>query len=67
MGMGTPPSKEQYNKTPSDQTLQQARTLGRIAVGNADIIYKNEGKSGEFVVVIVRGDTHVYRDMYKVV
>jgi len=61
------PVKERNAEVPSEQTVQQARTLGRVAVGQADIIYKNEGKSGEYIVVIIHGDTHTYRDMYKIV
>jgi len=54
-------------ETPSTQTVQQARTLGRVAVGNANIIYRNEGNSGEYIVVIQEGESMRYRDMYKIV
>ena len=56
---------------PCEQTIKQARTLGRVAVGDADVIYRNEGASGEYIVVIqqvangIGGNT--YRDMYEIV
>lgn len=50
---------------PSAQTVQQARTLGRVAVGDADIIYRDEGKSGEYIIVIQHGESMRYRDMYR--
>ena len=63
MGMGTPASDQPYNATPSTETVQQAMTLGRVAVGEADIICQDK----KYIVVIVRGDAHIYRDMYRIV
>lgn len=59
-------SKGAYNEVPSDQTVQQAITLGRVAVGNADIICQE----GKYLVVIVAPSNgltrNVYRDMYRI-
>lgn len=60
------PAKGKRLETPSAQTVREARTLGRVAVGNADIIYRNEGKSGEYIVVIQQGESMRYRDMYRI-
>ena len=59
-------SKNAYHETPSDQTVQQARTLGRVQVGNADVICQED----KYIVVIVAPSNgltrNVYRDMYRI-
>lgn len=65
--IGGTPVKGPRMESPSMQTVQQARILGRVAVGTADIIYKNEGNSGEYIVVIQDGESMRYRDMYRLV
>ena len=65
-GTGTPSSKTPYNDKPSVQTVRKALSLGRIAVGNADIF----AQDGKYIVVIVRVPNGIsanyYRDMYKI-
>ena len=60
-------SKSAYNEKPSNQTVQQAMTLGSITVGNADIICQE----GKYLVVIVAPSNgltrNTYRDMYRIV
>ncbi len=60
-------SKDKYNETPSNETVREAMTLGRVAVGDADIICQE----GKYLVVIVAPSNgltrNVYRDMYRIV
>ena len=63
-------SDKPYNKKPSDQSIQQAVTLGRVQVGDARIIYQeaNESKLLTVIVGLDNGMTNnVYRDMYRII
>lgn len=53
-------------EVPSNQTVQQARTLGRVAVGYADIIYEKGNDGAELIVVVQNGEAMRYRDMYRI-
>lgn len=60
-------SKDKYHETPSDATVRQARTLGRVTVGNAEIICQDE----KYIVVVVAPSNgltrNTYRDMYRII
>lgn len=66
MGTGTPKSKKPYHNKPDAQAVRIARSLGRVVVGNADIICQED----KYIVVIVRVPNGIganfYRDMYRI-
>lgn len=59
--------KEQNHATPSEQTVREAMTLGRVRVGNADIICQDK----KYIVVIMMPENglgyNTYRDMYRII
>ena len=56
-----------YGQKPSAETVREARTLGRVAVGNADIICQED----KYLVVIQNVSNgiagNIYRDMYRII
>lgn len=59
-------SEKAYNQEPSAQTVQQALTLGRVVVGDAQIFA--EGNLVEVRVFVGNGISgNMYRDLYRII
>lgn len=63
-------SDKPFHKEPSQETIRQAITLGRVAVGDADIIATDSHDGKKLLTVVMRISNglggNVYRDMYRV-